>query len=76
MPLHSNYLDKIPPVSDLTNLNVLDLDNLYIPVDIEAQNVNTEKSDEFWNSLVMTNEDGKIPGTVVLKGVGIVFFNS
>lgn len=72
--LHSNYLNKIPPVSDLTNLHVLDLDNLFIPVDINVKNVNGEDFDDFLKSLVMKNMNTEIPGNITLDGVSTKSF--
>lgn len=70
--LHANYLDKISPVSNLTNLRVLTVDDLFIPVDMSAKTVNGEEFDEFLSRLVMKDMRIKIPGTVRLEGVSIL----
>lgn len=69
--LHSDYLNKIPPVSDLTNLYVLNVGNLFIPVDMNVKNVNGENFDGFLSSLVKKDMHTQIPGSVLLEGVSI-----
>lgn len=64
-------MEKIPPVSDLTNLNSLNINNLYIPVHIKAEFVNGEKFDDFLSSIVMKHLPAKIPQAVFIKGVNI-----
>lgn len=71
MPVNSSYLKKISPVSDLSNLQVLALNNLYIPVSMNVRNVNGEDFESFLGGLVMKNMNINIPGTVILEGVSV-----
>lgn len=75
MPLLANYLDRVSPVSDLTNLNVVDVDNIKIPVNIRAEFVNGEKFDNFLSSIVMKNISNKIQHDVLINGVRIRAFD-
>lgn len=74
MRLRTNYLENIPPVSDLTNLRALELDILYIPVDIQAEIVNGENFEDFLKTLVMKNLPTKIPGALIVDGVSFSIF--
>lgn len=69
MPIHSRYLEEFTPRTDLSNIQNLQLNSLYVPVHVTATNVNGENFTNFLNSLCMKNVNTYIPGDIIINGV-------